>query len=87
MADGEACERLWSFLRHFARTTKEMRPSHGINVLSDALSYYYSCLCSIRLGQIYYSASKRKPTGAVTSISIVQLFPFPFLHANQIVLF
>ena len=33
-------ERLWSFLRRFSRMTKEMRPSHRIDVLSSALNYY-----------------------------------------------
>lgn len=33
-------ERLWSYLRRFSRMTKEMRPSHRIDVLSDAIIYY-----------------------------------------------
>ena len=33
-------ERLWSFLRRFGRMTKEMRPSHRIDVLTSALVYY-----------------------------------------------
>ena len=33
-------ERLWSYLRRFGRMTKEMRPSHRIDVLSSALIYY-----------------------------------------------
>lgn len=40
MSDGETMERLWSFLRRFGRMTKEMRPSHRIDVLSSALVYY-----------------------------------------------
>jgi hypothetical protein len=39
MADGECCERLWSFLRRFSRITKESRPSHRIDILTDALLY------------------------------------------------
>lgn len=33
-------ERLWSYLRRFSRMTKEMRPSHRQDILSDALQYY-----------------------------------------------
>ena len=33
-------ERLWAYLRRFARMTKEMRPSHRVDVLTDALLYY-----------------------------------------------
>ena len=40
MTDGEVVERLWSYLRRFARMTKEMRPAHRIDVLSDALFHY-----------------------------------------------
>ena len=35
-------ERMWSYLRRFTRMTKEMRPSHRIDVLSHALLYYGS---------------------------------------------
>lgn len=40
MSDGEVMERLWSYLRRFNRMTKEMRPSHHIDVLAHALVYY-----------------------------------------------
>ena len=33
-------ERLWSYLRRFNRMTKEMRPSHRVDILSSALAYY-----------------------------------------------
>ena len=33
-------ERLWSYLRHFGRMTKEMRPAHRTDVLAHALVYY-----------------------------------------------
>ena len=46
-------ERLWSFLRRFGRMTKEMRPSHRIDVLTNALVYYgigtKAKLCMFRL--------------------------------------
>lgn len=37
MSDGETMERLWSYLRRYARMT---RPAHRIDVLSSALIYY-----------------------------------------------
>ena len=40
LSDGEVMERMWSYLRRFSRMTKEMRPSHRIDVLSHALMYY-----------------------------------------------
>ncbi|XP_065900756.1 uncharacterized protein [Dysidea avara] len=40
LSDGEVVERLWSFLRRFSSMTKEMRPSHRVDVLTDALLYY-----------------------------------------------
>ena len=40
LTDGEVVERLWAYLRRFSRMTKEMRPSHRIDVLTDALLYY-----------------------------------------------
>ena len=40
LSDGEVMERMWSYLRRFSRMTKEMRPSHRIDVLSHALLYY-----------------------------------------------
>jgi len=40
LSDGEVMERLWSFLRRFSRMTKEMRPSHRIDVLAHALLHY-----------------------------------------------
>lgn len=42
LTDGEAMERLWSYLRRFAKSTKEMRPSHRIDVLTSALLHYAS---------------------------------------------
>ena len=40
LSDGETMERLWSYLRRFNRMTKEMRPSHRVDVLTSALTYY-----------------------------------------------
>lgn len=40
LSDGETMERLWSYLRRFTKMTKEMRPSHRIDVLTSAFVYY-----------------------------------------------
>ncbi|PIK42454.1 hypothetical protein BSL78_20683, partial [Apostichopus japonicus] len=40
LTDGEGMERLWSYLRKFAHITKEMTPSHRIDLLSDALRHF-----------------------------------------------
>ena len=40
LSDGEVMERLWSYLRRFSPMTKEMRPSHRIDVLTDGLLHY-----------------------------------------------
>ena len=40
LTDGEMLERLWSYIRRFAKMTKEMRPSHRTDVLTDALLHY-----------------------------------------------
>ena len=42
LTDGEVVERLWSYLRRYSRMTKEMRPSHRIDILCDALLHYAS---------------------------------------------
>ena len=40
LTDGEVVERLWAYLRKYSKSTKEMRPSHRIDVLTDALLHY-----------------------------------------------
>ena len=40
LSDSEIMERLWSYMRRYSRMTKEMRPSHRIDVLCSALVYY-----------------------------------------------
>ena len=40
VTDGEEMERLWAFLRRFSVITKEMTPSHRIDLLSDGLLHY-----------------------------------------------
>jgi len=38
--DGEGVERFWSYARHFAPITKEMTPSHRLDLLTDAFLFY-----------------------------------------------
>ncbi|XP_071851551.1 uncharacterized protein [Apostichopus japonicus] len=40
LTDGEGMERLWSYLRKCVHITKEMTPSHRIDLLSDALRHF-----------------------------------------------
>ncbi|XP_019631852.1 PREDICTED: uncharacterized protein LOC109475592 [Branchiostoma belcheri] len=40
LTDGEGVEVLWSYLRRFAKITKEMTPAHRVEKLSEALSHY-----------------------------------------------
>ena len=53
LTDGEVLERLWSFLRRFSKMTKEMRPSHRVDILTDAL-LHYSRLSSKNLSMCFY---------------------------------
>ena len=58
LTDGEAAERLWSYLRRLGKITKEMRPSHRIDVLTSGLIHYASKACW-KLG-IFYSLTNRE---------------------------
>ena len=40
LTDGEVVERLWVYLRRFSKMTREMRPSHRIDILTDAALHY-----------------------------------------------
>ncbi|XP_033101230.1 uncharacterized protein LOC117104486 isoform X2 [Anneissia japonica] len=40
LTDGESIERLSSYLRRFCKITKEMTPSHRVDLLTDALLHY-----------------------------------------------
>lgn len=40
LSDGEVLERMWSFLRRFGKMTKEMRSSHRVDVITQALLHY-----------------------------------------------
>ena len=68
-------ERLWSYLRRFSRMTKEMRPSHRIDVLTDALIYHahksisnIGWFCNFRYLCVYmYYLLYRHHSGKTTS--------------------
>ncbi len=40
LVDGEQLERLWSYLRLFAKITKEMTPDHRLDLLTMAVLNY-----------------------------------------------
>ena len=40
LTDGEEMERIWSYMRRFSFMTKEMTPSHRVDLLTDALLHY-----------------------------------------------
>ena len=42
LSDGEVLERMWSYLQRFGRMTKEMSPSHRVDILCHGLLYYAS---------------------------------------------
>ncbi|XP_046841701.1 uncharacterized protein LOC124435790 [Xenia sp. Carnegie-2017] len=58
LTDGEMLERLWAYIRKFSRMTKEMRPSHRVDVLSDAL-LHYGKKTKINLGNLLMARMKR----------------------------
>ena len=67
-------EQLWSYLHRMARTTKEMRPSHCIDVFTCALLHYgdkinhnrslvlymYIIVCTKSCISLYYSYTATK---------------------------
>lgn len=55
-ADGEGCERFWAYLRQFSCISKEMSPSHRIDLLTDATIYYARRKLEI-MGQCEYQRS------------------------------
>ena len=70
MTDGEVVERLWSYLRRFARMTKEMRPAHRIDDLSDAL-FHYSHKSKENLGDLLTT---------LIFVTAVYLFGYPHMY-------
>ena len=79
LSDGEVVERVWSYLRRFAAMTKEMHPSHRIDVLSDGLSYY--CQKSARnLGRFLIKHTHHH----VILIKLGKLLPKRLLNAQKV---
>ncbi|XP_046855169.1 uncharacterized protein LOC124448217 [Xenia sp. Carnegie-2017] len=58
LTDGEMLERLWAYIRKFSRMTKEIRPSHRVDVLSYAL-LHYGKKTKINLGNLLMARMKR----------------------------
>ena len=56
LTDGEMLERLWAYIRGFGKMTKEMRPSHRIDVLTDALLHYGKRTTN-KIGMLRFSSS------------------------------
>jgi len=40
LTEGETAERLWSYLRKFSKITKEIKPKHRTDLLTDGLLHY-----------------------------------------------
>lgn len=72
LSDGEVMERMWSFLRGFNKMTKEMRPSHRIDVLTHALWYYG-----------FLTKNKLRKFLALIYCMLVKLFLFCFSNIAQ----
>ena len=73
MSDGETMERLWSYLRQFSHMTKEVRPSHRIDVLCSAL-IFYGIITREKLSRILiFNVMKHLNDGLNVFISVVTL--------------
>ena len=57
-------ERLWSYLRRFSHITKEMRPSHRVDVLTHAL--------------LFYGLNTKQKLGII--MSVLNITHFKFVH-------
>lgn len=57
LSDGEVLERMWSYLRRFGRMTKEMRPSHRVDIITHAL-LHYGHKTKQKLGRYIYGNNK-----------------------------
>lgn len=80
LSDGEGCERLWSYMRRFSRMTREMRPAHRIDVLTDAVLHFArattgrlsTCMCIMQL------------VGNTYSVTLETLLPERLLKAQNL---
>ncbi|PIK36356.1 hypothetical protein BSL78_26813 [Apostichopus japonicus] len=66
LSDGEQVERLWSFLRNFSRSTKEMSASNRIDAITEALLHYSKKKIKT-MGNIILQRSKRAEESLKTS--------------------
>ncbi|PIK35791.1 hypothetical protein BSL78_27378 [Apostichopus japonicus] len=66
LSDGEQVERLWSFLRNFSRSTKEMSASNRIDAITEALLHYSKKKINA-MGNIILQRSKRAEESLKTS--------------------
>ncbi|PIK58286.1 hypothetical protein BSL78_04792 [Apostichopus japonicus] len=60
LSDGEQVQRLWSYMRNFVTSTREMTPSHRIDALCDAL-IHYAHKTTRHLGEISCKVSSCNP--------------------------
>ena len=58
LTDGEGVERLWSFMRHFAKITKKMSADKRDDVLTDAALHYGEHVLS-HLGKSLFSFGEK----------------------------
>lgn len=68
LTDGEATERLWSYLGQFSSITKEITPENRIDLLTDGLEYYGRKIKS-KLGDSLVSKIKRASVLKETALS------------------
>lgn len=82
LSDGETMERLWSFLRPFNKMTKEMRPSHRVDILTHALMYY-GIKTKEKLGNYYCEINVSLLISFSNIIYIAQLLMTRYQRAYQ----
>ena len=73
LTDGEEMERIWAYLRRFSYITKEMTPSHRIDLLTDGL-LHYSRKKTTDLGTITTISIQRWVSNAVNIIDIIVIY-------------
>lgn len=53
LTEGETVERLWSYLRNCNKITKEMKPEHRTDFLTDSLLHYTQRIKQ-KIGRTFY---------------------------------
>ncbi|CAK8689898.1 unnamed protein product [Clavelina lepadiformis] len=84
LTDGEAMERLWSYLRKFNCITKEMKPKHRTYLLTDAL-IHFGCRLKKKFGlQFQHKINKAFHVQEETRAKLnVLLASRPEVHSHQ----